>query len=304
MAVSSLSAGTSRRWKNRRTLVYLLFLLPAVLVLVATSLYPLLYALGVSLTRWNLLSLWLPRTWVGLGNYVKVLQDPTFLTSLANTFLFIVASVGLEFLIGFGIALLVSGESRSLKIIRPVLLIPMMLPPVVVGVLWRMLWHTKYGLVNYALVRLGGTAVPWLASATHAKIAVVLSDVWEWTPFFILVLVAALQSLPQEPYEVAQIDGASRWQTFRYVTWPLLKPMVAIAVALRAMDAAKVFDLIYVLTQGGPGLSTEVTTLFIYKQGLKFFEVGYASAGAWVYLIFILTFSWLLLRRRGAGVQV
>ncbi|BAS28172.1 carbohydrate ABC transporter permease [Limnochorda pilosa] len=303
MAVSSLSVGEGRGWKSRRALVLWIFLLPAVLVLVATSLYPLLYALGVSLTRWNLLSLWLPRTWLGLGNYLQVLQDEVFLTSLGNTLLFITASVGLEFLIGFGIALLTSGQSRPMKIVRPILLVPMMLPPVVVGVLWRMLWHTKYGLVNHVIGFFGGSSIPWLASPTYAKIAVVLSDVWEWTPFFVLVLVAALQAVPQEPYEVAQIDGATRWQIFRFVTWPLLRPMVAIAVALRAMDAAKVFDLIYVLTQGGPGLSTEVTTLFIYKQGLKFFEVGYASAGAWVYLAFILAFSWLLLRRRGEGAQ-
>ncbi|MGE5553566.1 MAG: carbohydrate ABC transporter permease [Betaproteobacteria bacterium] len=288
-------------WGNQQKLILLAFLIPATVVLVATSLYPLLYSLVVSGTSWNLLSFWLPRTWVGFGNYVYLLKDEVFLTSLLNTGLFIVAAVGLEFLLGFGIALLVSWESKTMRIVRPILLIPMMLPPVVVGVLWRMLWNTKYGLVNYVIRLLGGSSVPWLASADYAKVAVVLSDVWEWTPFFVLVLVAALQSLPEEPFESAQIDGANRWEIFRYITWPLLKPMVAIAVAMRAMDAAKVFDLIYVLTQGGPGLSTEVTTFFIYKQGLKFFKVGYASASAWVYLGLILLLSWILLRRRSTN---
>jgi multiple sugar transport system permease protein len=168
---------------------------------------------------------------------------------------------------------------------------------VVVGVLWRILYYDK-GLVNYLLSLVGLGPVFWFVDPTWAFVGVMLVDIWQWTPFVMIVLTAALASLPGEPFRAAQIDGASRWQVFRYLTLPMLMPVLLVTALLRFMDAIKVFDTIYVLTGGGPGYATEMLSSYIYKQGLRYFNIGGAAAASWMFLLVIVVISIVMIRLR------
>ncbi|MBI3695359.1 MAG: sugar ABC transporter permease, partial [Acidobacteria bacterium] len=183
--------------------------------------------------------------------------------------------------------LLVSREFRGRRVLRSILLIPMLLPPVVVAVIWRLILNPEFGVLNGTLRSLGfNTAkLTWAASEKTAMLSVILVDVWQWTPFMFLLLLAGLQGLPVEPFEAAVVDGASGWQVFRRLTLPMLRPVIAIAVLLRGMDLLRVFDQIFILTQGGPGFATETVTLYIYRTAFRFYNFGYAAAMSFVLLV-------------------
>jgi multiple sugar transport system permease protein len=185
-----------------------------------------------------------------------------------------------------GLALLLNQQIRGRGVFRASLLVPMMLPTVVVGVVWRLMLNPNFGAINGTLKQLGinTEGLTWTASPRLAFLAVIAVDVWQWTPFVFLVLLAGLQAIPQEPYEAALIDGSSRWQTFRHVTLPLLKPAILIVLLLRTMDLLRVFDQIFILTEGGPGFATEMISLYIYRTAFRFFDFGYAAAMSFVLL--------------------
>ena len=184
-----------------------------------------------------------------------------------------------------------------MRVVRSILLIPMIMTPVVVGVLWRILFFDR-GLINYLLDRLQLPAVLWFVEPTWAFVAVMIVDIWQWTPFVLIVMVAAIAALPTEPYRAALIDGASRWQIFRYITLPMLWPVLLITGLLRFMDAIKVFDTIYVLTGGGPGYATEMLSSYIYKQGLRYFNIGSAASASWLFLAVVVALSLAIIRAR------
>jgi multiple sugar transport system permease protein len=270
-----------RKRRRELPLAYLL-IAPTVAVLLALSVYPLIYAIKVAFqtgagegARWT------------LGHFARLVSDGFFLAALWHTLLYAAAALTFEFLLGLGLALLVDRPLRGRGLFRALLLVPMMLPPVVVGVVWRLMLNPDFGAVNGTLRRVGfiTDALTWTASPKLAMLSVIAVDVWQWTPFVFLVLLAGLQAIPQEPYEAARLDGSSAWQTFRFITLPLLKPAMLIALLLRTMDLLRVFDQIFILTEGGPGFATETVSLYIYRAAFRFFDFGYAAAMSFVLLI-------------------
>jgi len=275
-----LSAETERshpRITLDRYLAYIL-LAPTIAVLLALTIYPLIYAIKISLHAEN-------GSW-SLQNFARLVTDQFFLSALAHTFVFAACALTLEFLIGLGLAVLLDAQIRGRSLARALLLLPMMLPPVVVGVVWRLMLNANFGAVNGTLRIAGVNTAPltWTASPKLAMASVIIADVWQWTPFMFLILLAGLQAIPPEPYEAALLDGSSPWQTFRHVTLPLLKPAILIALLLRTMDLLRVFDQIFILTEGGPGFATETVSLYIYRTAFRFSNFGYAAAMSFVLL--------------------
>jgi multiple sugar transport system permease protein len=267
---------------NRRELLlpYLL-IAPAIAVLLALSIYPLIYSITVSLQQETASGV----VWT-LSHFKRLATDNFFRTAMAHTFVYAFAALTCEFLLGLGLALLLNQQIRGRGLFRASLLVPMMLPTVVVGVVWRLMLNPNFGAINGTLRQFGinTESLTWTASPRLAFVAVIAVDVWQWTPFVFLVLLAGLQAIPQEPYEAALIDGSSRWQTFRHVTLPLLKPAILIVLLLRTMDLLRVFDQIFILTEGGPGFATEMISLYIYRTAFRFFDFGYAAAMSFVLL--------------------
>jgi len=280
---------TSLRRTGRQGFFPYLFLAPAVVLLLGLTVYPLLYIVRISLYRLTPAG----ETFVGLENFLRLLSDPFFFQSLGQTFLLMVGALTLEFLFGLSLALLLDSEIRARGLWRTLFLLPMILPPVVVGVIWRLIYNPNFGVLNGALQLLGvdTTRLTWLADPSVALAALVVVDVWEWTPFVFLILLAGLQAIPEEPYEAARIDGSSAWQSFRHVTLPLLAPAILVALLLRTMDLLRLFDQVFILTQGGPGFATETISLYIYKTAFRFFDFGYAAAMSLVLLVATLIVS-------------
>jgi multiple sugar transport system permease protein len=266
---------------KRELLLPVLFIAPALAVLLALSIYPLIYSVTISLQRETPAGV----IWT-FGNFARLASDNFFLTAMGHTFVYVAAALTCEFLLGLGLALLLNKQIRGRGLFRASLLVPMMLPTVVVGVVWRLMLNPNFGAINGTLKQVGINTenLTWTASPRLAMLAVIAVDVWQWTPFVFLVLLAGLQSIPQEPYEAALIDGSSRWQTFRHVTLPLLKPSILIVLLLRTMDLLRVFDQIFILTEGGPGFATETISLYIYRTAFRFFDFGYAAAMSFVLL--------------------
>src|SRR5262249_53569469 len=260
-----------------RTLASLL-LAPTVAVLLALTIYPLIYSIKISFQGQD-------GNWT-LENFVRMASDRFFISALAHTFVYAAVALTLEFFVGFAVAFLLTGHIRGRGLFRGLLLLPMMLPAVVVGVVWRLMLNSNFGAVNGTLKIIGVNpdALTWTASPVLAMASVIAADVWQWTPFMFLILLAGLQAIPQEPYEAALIDGSSTWQTFIHVTLPLLKPAILIALLLRTMDLLRVFDQIFILTEGGPGFATETASLYIYRTAFRFSNFGYAAAMSFVLL--------------------
>jgi multiple sugar transport system permease protein len=239
----------SRRFFNapakRELLLPALLIAPAMAVLLSLSTYPLIYSVTISLQQETSSGI----TW-GLGNFARLISDNFFWTALAHTFVYTVAALTCEFLLGLGLALMLNKQIRGRGLFRASLLVPMMLPTVVVGVVWRLMLNPDFGAINGTLREFGinTESLTWTASPRLAMLSVIAVDVWQWTPFVFLVLLAGLQAIPQEPYEAALIDGSSRWQTFRHITLPLLKPAILIVLLLRTMDLLLVFYHIFIFT--------------------------------------------------------
>ena len=223
-----------------------------------------------------------------LSNYTKVLQDGRFWAAIARSVGIVVVAVGLEFLLGLGMALFFSRQLPGKRLMTSVILYPMMLPWVVVGLCFYLLFLDR-GPVNYLLTQLLGpqAAVEWFKSPPLAIGTIVLGDIWQWTPFLFLILYSGLGALPKDPVEAALNLGANRWQIFRYVTLPMLRPVILIALVIRGLEAFKIFDLIFVMTGGGPGTATETISLYIYRAGFLFGQLSYAAAMAVLILLMI-----------------
>ncbi len=278
--------------KSDRTLAYLL-VAPSIAVLLALSIYPLIHAVTLSLHIGSGTSArWSP------GNFVRLASDQFFLSALGHTLVFAAAALTIEFLIGLGLAVLLNNQFRGRGFFRAGLLVPMMLPTVVVGVIWRLMLNPNFGAVNGTMKGAGinTTSLTWTSSPYLAMLSIIAVDVWQWTPFMFLILLAGLQAIPQEPYEAALIDGSSAWQTFRHVTLPLLKPAILVALLLRTMDLLRVFDQVFILTEGGPGFATETISLYIYRTAFRFSNFGYAAAMSFVLLIITNTISAFYIR--------
>jgi ABC-type sugar transport system permease subunit len=286
-----------RRLLRSRTLPGYLFLAPALIVTVAIMLYPLVFSLRTSFESYQLAR---PdeREFIGLDNYLWTIQSPNFLNSITVTLIFTLVAVSLEFLLGLALALLVNREFRGQGVVRTVLMLPLFLTPSVVGLLFVRLYYPGDGLVPLFLSLFGlDNNFPLLGTRATALPAIILMDVWRTTPFMFLVMLAGLQSLPQEVIEAAEIDGASAWQILKSVTLPLLMPLILVALTIRGMDAFREFDTFILLTGGGPGQATEVISMMAYILAFRAYDIGKASAVAWVILILVLIFSVFFVRK-------
>ena len=286
--------------KNR----WVFFVAPTVFVLLCIVIFPLIFSLSLSLHDWNIFRQegW---QWRGLGNYADILfLDPYFRQSLKVTGFFLLGTVPLQFILGLAVALILYRITRKIiGFLRTTLIVPAIMTPIVVGIIWRLMYNPDLGMLNYLLSLIGLPPVNWTGMPMSALPSVMMADIWEWTPFMALILLAGLQALPREPYEAAVVDGASNWQSFRYITLPLLSPVMLVAILIRLMDSFKTFDLIFVLTQGGPGMSTETMNYYTYRYGFKFFHMGYASALSWLLVIIVTVISIILVKTiRSSGI--
>lgn len=271
------------------------FILPTLIILGAVVVVPLVFSLVVSFSDYTFISPKLD-SFVGLRNYIEVFKDQYFWHSLMVTIKFAVSVVSLEFILGFGIALLLNRNIKCKEIFYAILTVPMVMSPVAVGLIWRMLLHADLGVVNYLLRSLFGTTVDWLGSSKGAMWTIVMVDIWHQVSFMILVLLAGLVSLPKEPYEAALIDGATPFQTLQYITIPLMMPVIATAILIRVIFAFRTYDLVYVMTKGGPGVSTDVISYYIYKRTFMGLNLAEASAISYLLLLVVLVIVAALFR--------
>jgi multiple sugar transport system permease protein len=284
-------------------------ILPAVGVLLVITVFPLLYELRLTVVSWELTT-GFPPQFVGLANFGRVFfQDPRFWNAVIKTGLLVVVGVGLQTVIGTGLALELHRLGRARTTVLSCLLIPVMIAPVIAGFQFRMIYNDQFGPLNYLLATLTHGAVrgaAWLADPRIALWAVMATDVWQWTPFMTLVVLAGLQAIPAELLEAAEVDGAAGPQTFWRVTLPLLLPVIVIGLLVRFMDTFKLFDIVYQLTGGGPGSVTETIAYYTYLQGFKFFSLGYTAAMAFVQLAVITVVAQIFLRyqRRGRAGMI
>lgn len=263
-----------------------IFIAPAAVIMVVSLLYPLLYMIYGSFRDWDPSQTISETDFVGLKNYATLLNDPNFLESLTVTLTFAVSVVSIEMVLGVGLALLLDRNIRGMSVLRTLFILPMMIAPVVVGLMWRYMYHPTVGTFNRVLKSIGLDGVDWLGQ--HALLSVIIADIWQWTPFIFILSLAALQSLPQSAIEASRIDGATGWQQIWHIKLPLMMPVLIVTGLLRLIDAFKVLEVILVMTEGGPGLSTEILALRISRTATEFRELGVAAAMSNYLLILLL----------------
>ena len=278
-----------------------LLVAPALAVIAAVALFPLGWTVWESLHRHDLRLPWLGQPFVGLDNYVRIAHDARFWGALGHTAFFTGVTVALELVLGLVFALAMNRVFRGRGLVRVAVLVPWAIPTVVAALLWRFIFGAQAGIANAMLVELGviGEPIVWFVRAATAWIPVILADVWKTTPFVALLLLAGLQNIDAALYEAAAVDGAGPWRQLRSITIPLLKPSILLVLIFRTLDAFRVFDLIYVLTGGGPGTSTEPIALYTFNVLLQNLQFGYGSALSVV--IFLITFALAMVYIRGLG---
>ena len=285
---------TSIGRRDREDSTKFAFLLPAVVWIVIFTVFPLLYAIYTSLFSFRYGKI---NQFVGLANFGRLFTDANLHHALWITIVFVAATVTIEMLLGFGLALMFNREIRGKNVWRAIMTLPLFATPVAMGYLGITLFYETNGPVNALISTLGGTPPPWLSNPTWAPIAVMIIDIWQWTPFVFLVALAGLQGLPEDLYEAARVDGGSGFQLFRYVTLPLMVPILWLILLLRLVEAFKVFDIPSSLTLGGPGRATEVYSLFTYRTALRCFDHGYAATQGFLLLVIVMFIVTLLYGR-------
>ena len=283
-----------RKWLRKIEPAF--YISPAFITLIVILVYPLGYSFWLSFHKWTLRTFRSGIPFVGLDNYTDLFSNTDFLASLRVTVTFVILALIFEFALGMLLALLLNHELKGKGIIRSVILLPMMCTNVVVGLTWRLLFNYEYGMINYYLSTLHISPVEWLSSPNIALFTVVIVDVWNTTSFVTLMLLAGLQSMPDEPFEAARIDGASSVQTFFYLTLPLLRQTILVALLWRLIDTFRIFDVVYLLTAGGPARSTETVSIYIYRYGFQSFNLGYASAASYFMIVVLLAGAAILAR--------
>jgi multiple sugar transport system permease protein len=277
---------------------YLILLGPTLLILFAMLAFPTAYVFSISLRDYKLTDPTAGNPFVGLENYKTLLSDPEFFSALWRSVLFTVGSVALTFVVGMAIALLLNRRDiRGTGLTRTAILVPLILTPLVIGATYRFMLDRDNGIINEFLALVGLQRIPFLADPAWAMTSVILVDVWQWTPFAVLVLLAGLESLPVEPFEAARMDGASRWGEFWYITLPLLAPVIAVVLLIRTMDAFREFDKIFIMAGGGPGIATQTLPIFLYRSGFQDFDMGFSAATGVVMLIIVTVVSSFYVRR-------
>ncbi|MCT8159526.1 carbohydrate ABC transporter permease [Pseudoruegeria sp. SHC-113] len=253
-------------------------LAPAVILFLVLTILPLfnLGALGFHKVEWvDRQAVW---EWEGLRNYAHLAKDTLFKAGILNTIIFSVVAVAFQMVLGFWLALLTTRVTRFRIFYRTVFILPILVPGIIIGAIWKLMYSYDFGVINQVILWLGGNPVDWLGNPDLALMSVIIVDVWHWTPFCFLLMLASLESLPQDIFEAAEIDGAGRWQVLRHIVLPLMLPAIIVTFIFRMILAFKVFDEIYLLTGGGPGTSTEVISYTIYRRFFTEDQIGYGSA--------------------------
>jgi multiple sugar transport system permease protein len=296
MTATTAASAEATRLRRRKQLTPWLFVLPTLILILAVTIFPTIYSFGLSLFKWE--ATMKAKPFIGLGNYITAFHDPRFLHAVWVTALLVVGGVLIEMVLGFLIAELLVSDPRPHRLMVALMLLPVMVMPVVVGYTWRLLWDAQYGPINQMIGWIIGHPFQytWLAKPATALFAIMISEIWQWTPFMFLIFYAGLSTLDLELFDAAKIDGASTWGQFWFISIPLMRPIITVAVVIRALDAIKAFDLIYTMSGGGPGTSTETLSFYIYKVGFQFFRLGYGAAMSFILLIALSVLLTYLLR--------
>lgn len=274
-----------------------LFLLPALILTLAIQAGPLLYSFYISFQDWVFISSSTPQGFIGLTNFQNAFSDPTFVESIKFTVFLTLFTVPVQLVLGTLLAFMASGRSPFLQVTRALLVLPMVVAPVAIGTLWRLLFNDTAGPINNHLLSFFNVSGPlWLGDPFWAKIAIVVVEIWQWTPFVFIVISSAITMLSQELIQAAQVDGASRWQVFYKIELPLLAPAFFLVILFRTLESMLTLDSILSLTRGGPGSSTVNLTYSIYNKGLREFDLGSASAQSWMFMFFATILIFLIFR--------
>ena len=269
-----------------------MFSVPAAFVVAAVIVFPWLFTVFMSVHDWKVSG---NVYFVGLTNYAHLLHDDRFLWAVARTLYFTTAAVVLPVLIGLWAAVCFARKFRLRGAARTAFILPMMATPVAIALVWTMMFHPQLGVLNYLLTSVGLPPSSWVYSSSTVIPTLVMVETWQWTPLVMLIVLGGLSSLPIDPYEAAMIDGASGWQMFRYITIPLIWPFIVVAAVMRVIDALKAFDTIFVITNGGPGTSSETINMLLYQTAFGYYDLGYASAMVVVFFVLIMATSLVLL---------
>ena len=275
----------------RKISPFIWFILPAVVVVIAVIVFPWLFTLWMSVFDWKIGST--PR-FTGLANYAELATNQRFLEAIAHTLVFTALAVAAPLVLGTAAALVFHKEFPMRGFLRGAFVLPMMATPVAIALVWVMMFHPQQGVLNYLLSLVGIGPSEWVYSPKLAIACLVLVDIWQWTPLVMLIVLGGMASLPADPFEAALMEGATRWQTFRYVTLPMLLPFILVAGVVRMIDALKTFDTIYVITQGGPGTASETINIYLYLQAFSFYQIGKSSAVVVVFFGLVVLLSLLL----------
>jgi multiple sugar transport system permease protein len=274
---------------------YWWFIAPAALVVVAVILFPWVFTLFMSVMQWKLGG---ERSFVGLENYQRLFTDTRFGWAVLRTLWFTLLAVVFPMILGVAAALAFAKKFPLRGLARTLFILPMMATPVAAALVWTMMFHPQLGVLNWMLTSIGLPPSQWVYHADSVILTLVMVETWHWAPLVMLIALGGLAALPADPFEAARIDGASAWQAFRHITWPLLLPYVAVAAIMRVIDALKTFDTIFVITSGGPGTASETINIYLYLQAFAFYELGYASAMVVVFFALIIGLAFVMLRWR------
>ena len=268
--------------KDRRHLWILI--IPALMIILLAQIYPLLYSLEISFRDWSLSTSQVPLGFT-IKNYVKALTNVQFRSACKVSLIFMTATIVFELILGFTLAYMFIGSSRTIKLCRTIVMIPMSIAAVVCGNMWRIFFDTNNGMINLLLKQLGVTGPNWLGNPKYALTATIIASIWQYVSFSFLIYTASMTSIPDTLIEAAKIDGAGRWKIVKRIFMPLTMPATLLILIFRIIDSFFVFDQVYTLTFGGPGTATQTAAMFIYNQGLKYYNISYASACAWLVML-------------------
>ncbi|MDF2815559.1 MAG: sugar transporter permease [Paenibacillus sp.] len=276
-----------------------IYTLPAVLFVLLMMVFPIIYTVRISFYEWSM-SATTPPLFVGLANYIALFNDTRFWHAVGSTFYFTGAALVVEVVLGVAIAVLLSRNFRGKNFVKTIFLLPMVATPVAMGLVWMLIYEPTIGVANQFLNALGFKPLLWLASENQVIPSLIIIDVWEWTPMIALIVMAGMATLPSDPYEAADVDGASAWRKFVSITLPLLRPTILVAAMLRLIDVLKTFDIIYATTQGGPNFASETLNLYGYVLGFQYFKLGMASSLLVLFflLVMALTLFMIWMRKR------
>jgi multiple sugar transport system permease protein len=286
------NAAPEREWRPPS---YWPFIVPALVVVLAVIIFPWVFTIWMSMNEWKVGS---PTTFVGLANYVRMPNDPRFLEAVVHTIYYTALSVLLPVLLGTLSAVVFHQKFVGRGFLRGIFIMPMMATPVAIALVWTMMFHPQLGVLNYILSLGGIPPQLWVFNPNTVIPSLVLVETWQWTPLVMLIVLGGLAAIPTEPYESAQIDGANFWQVFRYITLPLITPFLFIAGMIRMIDAVKSFDIIFAITQGGPGSASETINVYLYSVAFVYYDLGYGSAIAVVFFLLIVALAALMLYAR------